>query len=335
MYNFVNCKVPVMESKLNLEATIKYSEEFSGIMCDRFFAKESRISGEQILSFSNIKQVNLFVVRILFSKWHKEQQKLKSPYFDYNAPDVAKSLQDFLNILSKNISIGRDDFYPLLKLACIKTIQVIYAPYDFFVQEISGDSEGRVSVKKLKESAKYLKINSGLFDALLEKIDATGKSELASTDANAILEDVFLNYEGDPEDGDTYLPLFNEVLELKIQDLFISIPEGSQSEEKPSYSTLNDDHANRIGETVGDALKKINPVNLQESISVNQKFMFVHVLFSGNPKSFEESLNKIAEMQSKDEIKHFLEDELSQAYSWDKESEEVSEFYDLVLSRFD
>ena len=326
-----------MESKLNLEATIKYSEEFSRILSDRFFAKTNRISGDQILSFSNIKQINLFVVRILFSKWQKEQEKLKSPYFDFNKPEVQRALKDFLNILSRNISVSRDDYFPLLKLACIKTIQLIYAPYDFFMQEISGDSEGRVSVSRLKESEKYLKINSGFFSALLSRIQQTGKSEMENEEARAILEDVFLNYEGDPEDGEAYLPFFNEVLELKIENLFTPESEEKPREEKPSpsYSNVNDDHANRIGETVGEALKKINKAKLQESISVNQKFMFVHVLFNGNPKLFEEALTKIELIESKDETLQFIDRELSATYQWDKDSEEVGEFYDLVLTRFD
>lgn len=324
-----------MENKLNLEATIKYSEEFSRILCDRFFAKTGKITGDQILSFSNVKQINLFVIRILFSKWQKEQEKLKSSFFDYNHPEVEKALKDFLNVLSRHISLTKEDFYPLLKLACIKTIQVLYAPYDFFMQEISGDSEGKVNVQRLKESSKYLKINNGFFTALLEAVEKTGKQELEAQEAKKILEEIFLNYQGDPEDTDLYLPHFNEVLELRIDSLFSPEAKEKSSQSEIAYSTVNDDHANRIGETIGEALKKINKVNLQESISVNQKFMFVHVLFNGDPKSFESALKKIDEIDSRDQLMNFLEKDLSEAYQWDKESEEVGEFYELVLTKFD
>ena len=335
LYNFTKEKIITMENKLNLESTIKYSEEFSRILCDRFFSTEKRITGDQILNLTNIRQINLFVLRILFSKWQKEEAKLKSSYFDYTNPEIQKALRDFLNALSRHISVGKEEFYPLLKLACIKTIQVIYAPYDFFMQEISGDSEDIVKVEKLKESSRYIKINNGFFNELLERLNRSGKNELSTTEARGILEEVFLNYSGSPEGGENYLLQFNEVLELKVEDLFSPETENKPAENDNSYSTINDDHANRIGETIGEALKKINKTNLQESVSVNQKFMFVHVLFNGNPKLFEEALGKIQELNSKEQAIQFLEKELSNAYQWDKESEEVGEFYDLVLTSFD
>jgi hypothetical protein len=335
LYNFTKEKINSMENKLNLESTIKYSEEFSKILCDRFFSTEKRITGEQILNLTNIRQINLFVIRILFSKWQKEQGKIKSSYFDYTNHEIQKALKDFLNKLSQHISVAKEDFYPLLKLACIKTIQVIYAPYDFFMQEISGDSDDNINVEKLKESSKYLKINNGFFNELLQRLNQSGAKELSSTEARGILEEVFLNYSGSPEDGEAYLAHFNEVLELRVEDLFTPEKEVKPAENETSYSTINDDHANRIGETIGEALKKISKTNLQESVSVNQKFMFVHVLFNGNPKLFEEALGKIQEFDSKEQAMQFLEKELKNTYQWDKESEEVGEFYDLVLTRFD
>jgi len=337
MTNFTKENIITMESKLNLNSATTYSEKFSKIICDRFFSKEPRINGSQILSLTNIKQINLFVIWVLFTTWKKESQKLQSPYFDYNSEEVRKSLVQFLNILSKNILVDRENFKPLLKDATLKTIKILFAPYDFFMTEVTGGEKKEISMRRIKDAGKYIKINSPFYQALTARFEQTGKNSFSTQEAHAILDGAFADFAGDPEDSKIYLKEFSEVLPLQVTDLFSSgEPISTASVNQQSlFSTINEEHSNRISETVGDALKKLSRVNLRESISVNQKFMFVQSLFNGDNSKFEDTLKRIEGMSSKAELVTFLEVDLASKHNWDLETDEVSEFYEIVLTRFD
>src|SRR5688572_29161881 len=103
-----------MDNNLSVEKIKSYSIDFANTICNNFFKINNRISGQQILTVTPVKQVNLFILKNLFEEWEKESEKLKSNYFDYENESVKAALQNFLNILSQNISISRRDFEPLL-----------------------------------------------------------------------------------------------------------------------------------------------------------------------------------------------------------------------------
>ena len=137
-----------MIQKLNKTAILSYSEKFSQIFCDSFFVKEDFISGEQILSLTNIRQVNLFVLKSIFEKWQQESSSLYSPFFDYNIPEVQKALKELMNILSRNISINRENFEPLLTQAVDDTITLLLAPDEYYNRFFQSGEKKKISVKK-------------------------------------------------------------------------------------------------------------------------------------------------------------------------------------------
>ena len=136
-----------MDEKISLKSVDQYAQQFANHLVTSFFAKKSKIMGAEILQLSTIKQVNLFVVRDLLITWKKESEKLKSPYFDYEASEVTDALKHYHNALSNHILIGKQDFLPLLTRAVNQTIYLILDPYDFYSDTLDkreggvGDAE--------------------------------------------------------------------------------------------------------------------------------------------------------------------------------------------------
>src|SRR5579872_7499598 len=77
-----------MEEKISAKAIDQYSNFFASKLADVFFQRKEKINGQEILSLSEIKQVNLLVVKELMRLWNAEQQKWQSPFFNYEAEAV-------------------------------------------------------------------------------------------------------------------------------------------------------------------------------------------------------------------------------------------------------
>ena len=95
-----------MDNKLNYSAIEVYSVAYTRKVMNSFFGMEESINGKQILSLTNLQQVNLLIIKNLFEKWNKETSKFRSPYFNYDSEEVKKALENFMNVLSNNITIG-------------------------------------------------------------------------------------------------------------------------------------------------------------------------------------------------------------------------------------
>src|SRR5690606_15407912 len=121
-----------MDNKLNYNSIEAYSAAYTKKLINSFFSMEETINGKQILSLSNINQVNLLIIKNLFQKWKKETGKLQSPFFDYDNAEVKKALQHFMNVLSNNITIRKNNFEPLLKKSVTDAIFLIFSPYVFY-----------------------------------------------------------------------------------------------------------------------------------------------------------------------------------------------------------
>src|SRR5689334_9328591 len=102
-----------MENKTNISAIELYSRKALKPMLERNFGAKT-INGQQILSFCQIEQVNLFILQLLFDKWKEETSKLESPFFDFQNEQVKKALTTFMNVLSQHILVKKEDFSPLL-----------------------------------------------------------------------------------------------------------------------------------------------------------------------------------------------------------------------------
>ena len=207
-----------MDSKLNYELIKKYSSKYSKTLLDRHFSHPSKITGSQLLELSNIKQINLFVVKKLFAQWRSEVDKMKSPYFDYDAKEVKESLINFQNTLSRHISIDREGLEPLLLDAVTDTLLIILSPYHFYYNVLNENEE--VDVKSLKSSKKFIKINTAIYHTLIEKIEKVSVDKVSAHTATDLLNHILEETDVIPEDVNEYVLKLNEIASLNIEDIY-------------------------------------------------------------------------------------------------------------------
>jgi hypothetical protein len=336
-----------MDEKISLESISRYSEEYSEKTLQVFFSSKDKISGSEILSLSNIQQVNLFVVSELFKTWKEETIKLKSPYFDYENPEVKEAFEVLMQRLSNHILIDKQHFTPLFKKAVTQTLLAVFDPYDFFSLVISG-KENRLEVSNFKEEIKYLKINKAPLDRLLQRLVDKGVTEISGNEGFAILDQILEEVNFNPEDVDIYLEKFSAVVPLDVSKFYVkksepgpevrSAPNGADrsadkvvvEEKEIKNNTLYDSLSKGARPSLADNFQKIGKI--KDSLTINQKFMFTKVLFHGDFELFSKAVDHLDRQDNMKGALRYIEQEHSS--TWDKESEEFHEFMELVEKRF-
>ena len=330
-----------MDEKISLEAIAVYSDVYADKVLKKFFDGKDRISGKEILSLSEIQQVNLFVVRELFKAWREETKKLKSPFFDYEHPEVKEALEVFMNTLSKNISVGRQHFGPLLKKAVSQTVLVILNPYDYFSILVSGINN-KLDVASFRDEIKYLKINKAPLEKLLEKLQEKNIKEISGNEAFAMLDHILEEVNFAPDDVEDYIQKFSAIEKLNPEKFYfkkepetlhpvpekVNKPEKSEntSEQKP---TVNESLSNNAKPMLVENFQKIQ--RIKERLTINQKFMFTKVLFNGDFEYFSKTIDELDRKKDMPSALQYLEEHY---INWDKESEEFHEFMEMVEKRF-
>lgn len=160
-----------MEDKYNQLSIEQYSRNLAKHLCDRYFAANQTINGQQLISFSPVKQINLFVIKELLISWNKEMANLKSPYFDFEDQDVKEALKQFMNVLSRKILIKRPHFEPLLQKAIKDTVALVVNPV-YILEEKFLNVQENPTAAKLQEHLKYLDLNKSVFTDFLATLPA-------------------------------------------------------------------------------------------------------------------------------------------------------------------
>jgi hypothetical protein len=321
-----------MDEKISTKAIQRYSEEYASRVSSRFFAKKDRITGPEILTLCEIKQVNLFVIRELMHVWLQETEKLKSSYFDYQAPAVKEAIAQFQNVLSNHISIAQSDLLPLLQSSVAKTIHLILAPYDFYSDSLDRYGKGYLKTEHLKNEIKYLKINKAPLEKLVAKLEDQKLELITGNEAFGMLDHILEEVNFTPEDFEGYLKQFSLVAPLTIEKLFEQkqpiIVETRSPEKAKSFSTPI---AIEGKGTVADHLGSDKSSKLKDSLTINQKFMFTKILFKGDFEIFSLAMDQIDSMET---LNHALA-HIGEYYpEWDRESEEYEEFIEVLQKRF-
>ena len=346
-----NVTIKNMDEKISLEAIAAYGDAYADKISKSFFSSKDKITGKEILTLSNVPQVNMFVIRELLVTWKEESRKLKSPYFDYDHAEVQESLENFMSTLSKHISVSQQHFLPLLRKAVRQTLLVIFNPYDFFSSLVTGNAN-RIEIARFKEDIKYLKINKAPLVRLVEKLEAKGVNEVSGNEAFAILDQILEEVSFTPEDLDEHIRQFSHTLPL---DPSVFFPVKEQEAPKINYGAENTPKVERsfivedpvsvtntpLKPTVNDRMQTAQrPAmysnfqriqKIKDHLTINQKFMFTKVLFSGDFESFSRAVDEIDRMPDIDSAMKFLE---GQASNWDRDSREFHEFMEMVEKRF-
>lgn len=338
-----------MDEKISLEAIALYGDAYADNVLKRFFTSNEKITGQEILSLCNVQQVNLFVVRELFKAWKEETKRLKSPYFDYEHPEVKEALDNFINIASQHISIQRAHFAPLLKKATSQALMVIFDPYDFYSLIITGKNN-KLEVDSFREEIKYLKINKAPLEGMLQKLDEKGIKEISGNEAFAILDVILEEVNFTPEDVEQYLEKFSSVVPLDPASFYVQKtpeppkPVTVQKEAPPKQEPVrvnqpkanvqqpvqNNDKPNRTPQSSVNNLQKI--ARIKDNLTINQKFMFTKVLFHGDFDLFSKAIERLDQFDNLNAALRYIDDEY--ASTWDNDSEEFHEFMELVERRF-
>ncbi len=178
-----------MQNNLNEDFIEEYSELFAKKVSDDFFSSKSHISGQEIVTVTPSKQVNFFVIKLLFGNWQEESQRLKSPFFDYSATDVKEAMVQFMNVLSRHIKIERQEFEILLQDAVRDTLFFILAPNVFMEIEMDRKGTETFTEKSAKNLIKYLKIEKEKFAESILKCVGTDRDEI-ELDESIITDEV-------------------------------------------------------------------------------------------------------------------------------------------------
>jgi len=192
-----------MKQKLNTAEVNRYARQFAKTVCDSFYAQHRTINGKQVVEVSPSRQVNLFAVKKIFFQWQEETKKLKSPFFNYAEPEVAQALTTLMNALSRNISIERAVFEPILVAAVQDTVLLALSPIDFFLQEWGNLGDAIEVGSQLKPVGKYFAVHRPVYDHILQSVEAMGSYLRRDTLLNAVkaansipLEDVGPVFQG-------------------------------------------------------------------------------------------------------------------------------------------
>ncbi|WP_027001702.1 hypothetical protein [Hugenholtzia roseola] len=208
-----------MATKLNPQAVEQYAAQVANSICDNFFSQEARVLGAQLMRLTPIEQVNQFLIKLLFEKWQLENQKLKSPFFDYEKPDVKEALKALQDKLSHAISMERPTFEPLLIEALADALYLILAPYQFFEKEYDKIGNNLHLPSQLAPTFKRIKIHQQFKETYWDKILRKSINEsIEKTTALKVLETLLSEFEAFDNPREI-LRIFNKYAPLELKNL--------------------------------------------------------------------------------------------------------------------
>jgi len=220
-HNFTKQTIFVMNTKLKPIAVEEYSKAFAKKLCTAFFEENELINGKQILSFTNVYQVNLFILYKLFDRWQQETAKLKSPYFNYTKPEVMQALTVFMNTLSQHISIRAEDFEPLVIRSVTDTLRLVITPYEFIKTQLTHHPV--VKITRLREMNKYIHLNNLLFKEYTDKLESTFGEEMDWDQALPLWTEMFPALQHKADDPAPIIEIFSKRLPIFIEDLYENV----------------------------------------------------------------------------------------------------------------
>jgi hypothetical protein len=322
-----------MDEKISSQAIGQYSEHYASKLADQFFSKKENISGPEILTLCDIKQVNMFIIRELMHAWKQESEKLKSVYFNYQAAAVKEALTQYQNTLSNHISVSRKNFIPLLETAVTKTIYLIMAPYDFYSETLDRYGKGYLKTDYLKGEVKYLRINQAPLERLVSKLEEQKIDVLTGNEAFGMLDSILEEVNFTPEDFEAYLGQFSKLVPIQVDKLFDVRPVAKQPEvKKPEPTKVSSEPTAKENKpTLAENLARQKTIRLKDNLTINQKFMFTKILFKGDFEIFSETIDRLDSFETLNHALAYLGDHY---LDWDRESEEYEEFLEVLEKRF-
>lgn len=259
--------------KINHSAVEAYAKNFASQVCEAHFNSSKEVTGPQILKLTPVKQVNFFVLKLLFESWQEETKKLQSPYFNYKDEQVVKALLAFMNVLSQHIAIQRDDFELLLATAVQESLYLIVTPYDYFWAEINKHKSAAVPTKTLKSRSKYIKSNKHIWEGLIDKAQAEAGDKIDKEALLEMLENLGEGGDFQQEPYDELIAKLNEVQPLSMDEIIEDEPTATLDEDEDVFSSLLEEEdfiEEEENETNTEATKKVEEEPAQSEAHIEE-----------------------------------------------------------------
>ncbi|MEO9872207.1 hypothetical protein [Ekhidna sp.] len=298
-----------MQKKLNEDFIDGYCEKFASTVTANFFKDGKEvITGKEILKVTPSKQVNFFVIKLLFRYWQEETKKLESPFFNYKHDEVRQAMIQFMNVLSQHIEINREKFETLLNHAVKDTIYLAAMPQAYV--EIDLDSRGVETIKdkSVEGTVKYLKIHKKEIQNFL--------SDMKGLTIDDVVDEL-------PEEFDEFdtteavkeeCALLTDVLEITAEKIFSDDPEMDEFDEDDLFEPGEEDLVDERPKS-----KKIapdaTPENENIEVSIEDDAMLEEDIEDGDAKAEKSIVEetpeppKEEESQAQPEVKEKEEEE--------------------------
>lgn len=333
-----------MEYKINQQALSQYTDTLTKKFIDNYFsAAVTQVNGAQILKFTKIELVDLFAIKILFEKWKKETDAIKSPYFNYQSEEVKEALAEFMAVLSRNILVHKDHFEPLLKEAISHSLSFILQPLEYIKSQILSPSKG-IGNEELKDLQKYFKVHKSLVNGIFTQIQNVNPS---MTRRLEIADRAYADFSSKADNAELLLQMFSDIVPIKLQDVTIDTtaifepepepePEPEKvapAPEKPAVQLELEDLGKPFS-TQAEKDKKNKILDFKSALSINQRYMFVKELFQNKQDQFDEALAAVEQCTQYEQAINMLIEKYGEANNWDADKEEVAELFELISKKF-
>ncbi|WP_373512464.1 hypothetical protein [Persicitalea sp.] len=207
-----------MPGSLNQPALKQYAADFTEKVLDDFYADQSSIDGQQILTLTPVRQVNLGIVSRIFDKWQADALAFRSQYFDFEREEVKGALQEFMNTVSRHIAIKRDDLQPLLLEATEDALRLLFAPSDYFEGQLRALPNFTFDKSNAQDLSKYTQIHAGVAKNLALRLSDSGSDFVYVNQALNWLGEI-TNSGASLDDQTTYVEQFSSVVPLAAEDI--------------------------------------------------------------------------------------------------------------------
>ena len=360
-----------MELLINQAAIQIYSKESTENSLFRYFPDKSTISGKEILNFCGFKQINLLVIKQLFENWQKTIENARSPYFDYQNPEVENIAKQFANVLSQHILVQKEDLKPLLKQAVADTLLLILHPYSYFVKELQQLKGQVITHTKLQETFKYVNIHQYLAQDLIKKVPLNVKIELF--EAITLFKDLYEEKSEQLASVELYISQLNDFYPCNLQ-VFILEKEPKETileaiaeknirenlrtdnedvlvkktnempqniiqnsffgeEKQPgNYANNQENLANQESVLVeNNRIEKID--SIRNAIDLNTRLRLISALFEGNHSACSQFLTELEQCMTLGATQKLVQ-VYTRDYHWAEENSELSHLQEIINKKF-
>jgi hypothetical protein len=205
-----------MSNTLNQAAVKQYASQFTTKVLADFYSRKSVISGNELLKLTPLKQVNLGIVGRLFDQWKADANAFRSPYFNFENPEVKKALETFMNTVSQHIAIQRDALEPLLTASVQDALLLLLDPEAYYDGALRAMPDFSFTKEQAVRLVKYTHLHSGVARELSQRLTDSGSDSVYTNIVLRWLEEILKS--GTALDNrEPYVQQFSEIAPLEVR----------------------------------------------------------------------------------------------------------------------